>query len=370
MNTITVLLMQARVEATLVILSLLLVSAIIGYVTAWLYFRRKFRNDIQTLESIISRQKRKEVVLNEQIRALQETLSERSNEIEELTMEVKNLKGLAANTPQASTSQNESNLRMISGIGPFIEERLHAMGIHTYEQISNFTPQDIERMNVAIEYFAGRIERDEWVAQAKELVIEEAREAALDRIRARKTQVYFNRIGIASKLEADDLTLISGIGGWIEKKLNALDIYTFKQIANFNNEDIDVVTDAIEFFPGRIERDEWVHQAKDLVQIEGKKEDLLNKIREKKSAISYTNLGVAHKHNANNLTLIKGISLWVEERLNLLDIFTFEQISKFSTDDVRTITEILEISPSRIHEDNWIGQAKELLKNKAPTSIN
>ena len=362
MNAIIVLLMQARVEATLVIISLLLVSAIIGYVTAWLYFRRKFRNDIQTLESIISQRKHEEVVLNKQISALQKTLSERSNELEKLTIEVKNLRSLAANTPQVSTFPNENNLRMISGIGPFIEERLHAMDIYTYEQISNFTPADIKRMNVAIEYFAGRIERDEWVAQAKELVADEAREAVLDRIRARKTQVYFDRIGIADKLEADDLTLISGIGGWIEKKLNALDIHTFKQISNFNNEDIEVVTEAIEFFPGRIERDEWVHQAKDLVQIEGKKEDLLNRIREKKSAISYTNMGVAHKHRANNLTLINGISLWVEERLNLLDIFTFEQISKFSPDDVKAIAEILDISPSRIHEDNWIGQAKAILQ--------
>ena len=170
-------------------------------------------------------------------------------------------------------------------------------------------------------------------------------------------------------LEANDLTSISGIGGWIEKKLNALDIYTFKQIANFNSEDIETVSEAIEFFPGRIERDEWVHQAKDLLKIEGKKDALLSRIEEKKSTISLANLGVANKQKANNLTLIKGISLWIEERLNLIDIFTFEQVSKLSTEDARTITEILEISPSRIHEDNWVGQAKNLLTNKVPTPI-
>jgi len=369
MNAITVLLVLTRVEATLLILSLLLVSAVIGYVTAWLYFRHKFRNDTENMKSLVDRQERQSVNLNEEISALQKNLSERNSELEKLSKEIKTLKGTVENAPKVSMYQKQDNLRMISGIGPFIEERLHAMDINTYEQIGNFTPHDIERMNVAIEYFAGRIERDEWVAQAKELLIDEAREAALDRIRARKTKVYFKRIGIASMLEANDLTSISGIGGWIEKKLNALDIYTFKQIANFNNEDIEVVTEAIEFFPGRIERDEWVHQAKDLLKIEGKKADLLNRIKEKKNTISYTNLGAAHKHKANNLTLIKGISLWVEERLNLLDIFTFEQISKFSSDDVTAITEVLEISPSRIHEDNWVGQAKELLKSKVATPI-
>ena len=267
MNLITVLLVLTKVEATLLILSLLLVSAVIGYVTAWLYFRQKYRNDTKNMKSLVDRQERQSVNLNEESNALQKTLSERNSEREKLTLEIKTLKAIT-NSPQVSLNQKEDNLRMISGIGPFIEERLHAMDIHTFEQISNFTLKDIERMTVAIEYFAGRIERDEWVAQAKEILVDEAREEALDRIRTKKTQIYFNRIGIASMLEANDLTSISGIGGWIEKKLNALDIYTFKQIANFNSEDIETVSEAIEFFPGRIERDEWVHQAKDLLKIE------------------------------------------------------------------------------------------------------
>ena len=58
---------------------------------------------------------------------------------------------------------------MISGIGPFIEERLHAKDIFTFRQISKFTPQDIETINDAIEYFSGRIERDEWIDQARGL---------------------------------------------------------------------------------------------------------------------------------------------------------------------------------------------------------
>ncbi|MCF8388540.1 MAG: hypothetical protein K9G47_11720, partial [Bacteroidales bacterium] len=181
---------------------------------------------------------------------------------------------------------------------------------------------------------------------------------------------YFNRIGMASRQKADDLTAISGIGGWIEKKLNALEIYTYKQIANFNKEDTEMVTSAIEYFPGRIDRDEWVHQARDLVRIEGKKANLLKNIREKKNVIPTNRLGISLKHQANNLTLIKGISLWIEERLNLLDIYTFEQISKLSPEDVKSISEILEVSPKRIQADNWIGQAKELTKTKVSIPIN
>lgn len=76
----------------------------------------------------------------------------------------------------------------------------------------------------------------------------------------------------------------------------------------------------------------------------------------------YDRLGISHKHLANNLTMIKGISLWIEEKLNLLDIFTFEQVSKLTPADIETITEILEISPGRIKRDKWVLQARELVK--------
>jgi predicted flap endonuclease-1-like 5' DNA nuclease len=63
--------------------------------------------------------------------------------------------------------------------------------------------------------------------------------------------------------EKDDLTLIKGIGPFIEKRLNMLGIYTFRQISEFTPETIEHISKAIEFFPKRIVRDNWVGQAKD-----------------------------------------------------------------------------------------------------------
>lgn len=90
---------------------------------------------------------------------------------------------------------------------------------------------------------------------------DDAEAIALSRIAARADEVNIARIGMASAAEADDLKVISGVGPFLEKKLNAINIYTFRQIANFTPEDIDKVNDIIEFFPGRIERDNWVGQA-------------------------------------------------------------------------------------------------------------
>ena len=86
----------------------------------------------------------------------------------------------------------------------------------------------------------------------------------LNRIRDRAGELNFARIGYAVPAEADDLKEIDGVGPFLERKLHSLGIYTFRQIANFSAEDVDQVNDIIEFFPGRVERDNWVGQAAQL----------------------------------------------------------------------------------------------------------
>ncbi|GAB3567671.1 hypothetical protein GCM10027578_18990 [Spirosoma luteolum] len=86
--------------------------------------------------------------------------------------------------------------------------------------------------------------------------------AVLARVASRAGELNFDRIGRALASEADDLKDIVGIGPFLERKLHSLGIYTFRQVGNFNKEDIDKVNEIIEFFPGRIERDNWVDQAK------------------------------------------------------------------------------------------------------------
>jgi len=56
--------------------------------------------------------------------------------------------------------------------------------------------------------------------------------------------------------------MIYGIGPKMQQVLNSLGITAFKQVADFTQKDIQMVSDAIETFPGRIERDDWVGGAK------------------------------------------------------------------------------------------------------------
>lgn len=62
--------------------------------------------------------------------------------------------------------------------------------------------------------------------------------------------------------ESDDLTKIRGIGPVMERMLIGLGIRTYRQIAEFGQRDIERVAAAIETFPNRIIRDDWIGGAK------------------------------------------------------------------------------------------------------------
>ena len=140
------------------------------------------------------------------------------------------------------------DLKRILGIGSVLEEKLNDMGIYHFSQIAEFTSEDIANINTHLN-FPGRIERDEWIPQAQEL---------MQGGEGRKLKYLDGPEG-----DPDDLKLISGVGPVLEEKLNELGIYHFWQIAKFEQKDIDLVNDAMAF-PGRIERDEWIDQAANL----------------------------------------------------------------------------------------------------------
>jgi predicted flap endonuclease-1-like 5' DNA nuclease len=61
------------------------------------------------------------------------------------------------------------DLKLIVGIGPVLERMLHQMGISTYRQIARWSERDIDEFDARLPEFPGRIRRDAWVTQAREL---------------------------------------------------------------------------------------------------------------------------------------------------------------------------------------------------------
>ena len=60
------------------------------------------------------------------------------------------------------------DLKVISGVGPKIEEKLNNYGIYLYSQIAAWSDENVQAFDALLS-FKGRIARDNWIQQAKEL---------------------------------------------------------------------------------------------------------------------------------------------------------------------------------------------------------
>ena len=65
--------------------------------------------------------------------------------------------------------------------------------------------------------------------------------------------------------DRDDLQMIKGVGPAIEKTLNELGIFRFRQIADMSEYDIDRVARKLKGFHSRIYREDWIGQARELL---------------------------------------------------------------------------------------------------------
>ena len=209
-------------------------------------------------------------------------------------------------------------LQRISGIGPKIDKTLHSLGFFHFDQIANWSKDEEKWVDEHLR-FKGRIEREEWIPQAKLLAA--GKEAEFTRLygtggmassdgrsasglRTRKTakstaaktkpvsksktpekakavskpkRAVATGVAKAPKKlktarggKADDLQRISGVGPKLEKTLHGLGFFHFDQIADWTPDEVQWVDENLTF-KGRIDREEWIPQAKLLAAGDEKK---------------------------------------------------------------------------------------------------
>src|SRR5262245_29787666 len=205
------------------------------------------------------------------------------------------------------------NLQRIRGIDAALAQRLAAAEITGYRQIAGWSASEVEQFERRLETAPGRIARENWIEQAQilsrggdtvfsrafdrgapaepvpavaagvarpdEASRQQARVApprpvSLGALRSVRSQAYQNpepgpeaayRVGSHNRVvrapPAQDLKRIRGIGVLIERRLNAMQIVSYEQIANWTAADIERVSRTLDF-KGRIERENWVEQAR------------------------------------------------------------------------------------------------------------
>ena len=73
-----------------------------------------------------------------------------------------------AKPAKAAAASGADDLKKLSGVGPALEKKLLEAGITTFAQIAAWTDADVAAMDEKLS-FKGRIEREGWIEQAKEL---------------------------------------------------------------------------------------------------------------------------------------------------------------------------------------------------------
>lgn len=254
----------------------------------------------------------------------------------------------------------KDNLKSLKGLGSFVEAKLNAIGIVNLKQLAALDTADQLLLNELLELPKNKFQKEEWVLQSKVILglvgQEDDSQEILKRIKLRRKQLNFDKIGFSLDDTKDDLTQIKHITPFDHEKLIALGINSFSQIAALDVEDVAFVNGALEIENGRITNEDWVEQARHICT--KRKKHMLNQIREQRDAIDWIRIGKTLSRKKDNLQSIDGINNTIEEKLNMLGIQQFEQLSKFVTEDIHTIAQIIDISPQQIIEEAWIEKAK------------
>ncbi|MEM9578367.1 MAG: 50S ribosomal protein L21 [Pseudomonadota bacterium] len=73
-----------------------------------------------------------------------------------------------AEKAEAAPAAGADDLKQLSGVGPALEKKLIEGGVTSFAQIAAWTEEDVAAMDEKLS-FKGRIEREGWIEQAKEL---------------------------------------------------------------------------------------------------------------------------------------------------------------------------------------------------------
>ncbi|WP_092061287.1 NADH-quinone oxidoreductase subunit E [Poseidonocella pacifica] len=69
----------------------------------------------------------------------------------------------------APRGDTADDLKRIKGVGPKLEQLLHRLGVYHFDQIANWSDEEVSWVDEHLEGFRGRVSRDEWTSQAKVL---------------------------------------------------------------------------------------------------------------------------------------------------------------------------------------------------------
>jgi predicted flap endonuclease-1-like 5' DNA nuclease len=213
-----------------------------------------------------------------------------------------------------AVGESPDDLKHIRGVGPALERFLHKRGVFWFSQVATWNQADIDKFEFLLPNFGGRIQRENWVRSAQveyykkyqqwlgegeppsesldspaqiaqpqaassqtgektvetriETSMEQTGEVPIDQVSEQAVDLTY--IGAVEQTDEeqiggelpDDLKQIHGVGPALERFLHKRGVFWFRQVATWNQTDIDKFEFLLPNFGGRIQRENWVRNAK------------------------------------------------------------------------------------------------------------
>lgn len=289
------------------------------------------------LEEENTRQYNEMFALNAEVERLQAANAAYGSNIEDLNNQIL---GLKMHTGERSAAMEQASTLNQSGIDDSIS-RLEVL----VDKLGR-TEAENNSLKAALAEALAKLETAPAPAVLSSLTFEAPEPEEPELIFQQDKSVLHETITLpGAETDQDDLTRIEGVGPFLAHKLNEAGIFTYRQISEWDASGIGQITDAIGYFPGRIERDNWVGQAAELARLK----------RENPEAFELKS-GPAPERT--DLKLIEGIGPKIEELLHKASIMTWDDLAETP---VERLEQILEEAGGRfrIHTPGtWPAQAR------------
>jgi predicted flap endonuclease-1-like 5' DNA nuclease len=232
---------MCELSTMLEVTAMIITGLVVGFSVSWLLSEHAFR----ALRGHLGGLQKEKTVLHEQLRLL-----ERENQ--------------SARRHVAEWQQEGTLLSQVKKVTePLLAEARHQVSILEQELKVNQRRYDsLKKESDDIRRTAEELRLELAEERAREAVLKsEIDQNHKDEATRPKHQKGHSRFTPSSWQTRDDLTKINGIGPKIQKKLNELGIYSYRQIAEFSPADVETVSSSLKVFKGRIGRDNWIGQA-------------------------------------------------------------------------------------------------------------
>jgi predicted flap endonuclease-1-like 5' DNA nuclease len=233
--------------------------------------------DVHALENEVDSLQKKVAGLEKDLAGKQQTVSERSDQVNNLLQELDEARTKIASLEAAVAAKGgstgdateiewlrkekedqEAEITELEDRILSLEKDNAALRARIRDRSGNQSEKLLQKLEAERDALQNELQilRDGKASPAPETASKEAAEVS--------PKPDFSHLGKVKEGKEDDLTQINGIGPVVEGKLNELGIKTLKQVSKLTEEDMDRIDAALELFPGRVKREKWVKQARKL----------------------------------------------------------------------------------------------------------